>query len=414
MIATPISRGVVSFAWAVPASLGPPGGGGEDSAGVAVPVGAGVGPVGASVEEGCCPWASTSADVTWTLAAAKPADGAVAPAVTHNTLPMRAMKTAALVNVVRIGPPPGRPVVREVGTGNIRGRASHPLIVNLAMSPVHHRRNGGRVPSASQPGSMVRADRNRLLVAVGAELLHLPYRLSGEAPVTGDWAWMGPNRAGDRQILAALPRRSELSRKRAFEDSSEAQILAADMDMVGVVVPVDRPLTHNRLERTLVAAWDSGATPLVIITKADLADVADDVVGKVILQAAGVEVATTSAENGDGIDGLLNLADGHPRCPRLWIVRRRGRNRGDVRRRRGAGGPVQVLGLSAPGRAGLRRPGGDHRRCAGGTPLAQLPEAPAGTGGSGAEERRRRATRLPAGVAPEGAGGRKVAALGGA
>jgi ribosome biogenesis GTPase len=71
------------------------------------------------------------------------------------------------------------------------------------------------------------------------------------------------------------------------------------------VVPVDRPLTHNRLERTLVAAWDSGAVPLVIITKADLADVADDVVGKVILQAAGVDVVTTSAENGDGIDALL-------------------------------------------------------------------------------------------------------------
>ena len=69
------------------------------------------------------------------------------------------------------------------------------------------------------------------------------------------------------------------------KSSSEAQVLGANMDIVGVVVPVDRPLTHNRLERTLVAAWDSGATPLVIITKADLADVADDVVGKVILQA---------------------------------------------------------------------------------------------------------------------------------
>ncbi len=78
------------------------------------------------------------------------------------------------------------------------------------------------------------------------------------------------------------------------------------MDTVGVVVPVDRPLTHNRLERTLVAAWDSGATPLVIITKADLAQVADDVVGKVILQAAGVDVVTTSAENGDGVDELMS------------------------------------------------------------------------------------------------------------
>jgi ribosome biogenesis GTPase len=64
-------------------------------------------------------------------------------------------------------------------------------------------------------------------------------------------------------------------------------------------------LTHNRLERTLVAAWDSGARPLVIITKAHLADVADDVVGQVRQQAAGVDVVTTSAEHGDGLDELL-------------------------------------------------------------------------------------------------------------
>ena len=161
-------------------------------------------------------------------------------------------------------------------------------------------------PGATERGRVVRVDRTLLLVAVDDGLLHLPYPLSGGPAVTGDWVWIGPNRAGERQILAVLPRRSELSRKRAFEDSSEEQVLAANMDTVGVVVPVARPLTHNRLERTLVAAWDSGATPLVIVTKADLADVADDVVGKVILQAAGVEVVTTSAENGDGIDELMS------------------------------------------------------------------------------------------------------------
>jgi ribosome biogenesis GTPase len=170
---------------------------------------------------------------------------------------------------------------------------------------VAHHFDAHPMPEASGRGRVVRVDRNLLLVAVDGELLHLPYPLTGEAAVTGDWVWIGSNRAGERQILGVLPRRSELSRKRAFEDSSAAQVLAANMDMVGVVVPVDRPLTHNRLERTLVAAWDSGATPLVIITKADLAEVADDVVGKVILQAAGVEVVTTSAESGDGIDELL-------------------------------------------------------------------------------------------------------------
>lgn len=182
--------------------------------------------------------------------------------------------------------------------------SSGPLLYGYTLAVARHFQNHP-LPDATEPGRVVRVDRNLLLVAAGPDLLHLPYPLTGRTAVTGDWVWIGPNRAGDRQILGVLPRRSELSRKRAFEDSSAAQVLAANMDMVGVVVPVDRPLTHNRLERTLVAAWDSGATPLVIITKADLAEVADDVVGKVILQAAGVDVVTTSAENGDGIDEML-------------------------------------------------------------------------------------------------------------
>ena len=158
---------------------------------------------------------------------------------------------------------------------------------------------------AGERGRVVRVDRSLVLVAAGGELLHLPYPLDAGVPVTGDWVWIGPNRAGDRQIVAVLPRLSEFSRKRAFENSSAAQVLAANVDVVGVVVPVDRPLTQNRLERTLVAVWDSGAVPLVIITKADLADVADDVVGQVMLEAAGVDVVTTSAEKGEGIDELL-------------------------------------------------------------------------------------------------------------
>ncbi|WP_347107982.1 ribosome small subunit-dependent GTPase A [Paenarthrobacter sp. S56] len=158
---------------------------------------------------------------------------------------------------------------------------------------------------AHMPGRVVRLDRNRVLVASATGLLHLPYPNSGPAPATGDWVWLGHNASGEAAVVGILPRRSALSRKRAFEASSEEQILGSNIDIVAVVVPMDRPLTHNRLERTLVAAWDSGATPLVVITKADLSDVADDVVGEVIQQAAGVGVVTTSAEHGDGLDELL-------------------------------------------------------------------------------------------------------------
>lgn len=161
------------------------------------------------------------------------------------------------------------------------------------------------VPGGTGAGRVVRVDRNLVLVAAHGGPAHLTYPRAGTIPATGDWVWLGRNTAGEPAILAVLPRHSALSRKRAFESSSEVQVLGANVDVVGVVVPMDRPLTHNRLERTLVAAWDSGATALVVITKADLAAAADDVVGTVLRQAAGAAVVTTSAEQGDGLDELL-------------------------------------------------------------------------------------------------------------
>ncbi|MDQ1596563.1 MAG: ribosome biosis GTPase / thiamine phosphate phosphatase [Arthrobacter pascens] len=192
------------------------------------------------------------------------------------------------------------PSSHNPGSAQLRGPAGYGFTASTAAHFTANPATGGHVPAR-----IVRVDRNRILVATADGLVHVPYPAAPPVPASGDWAWLGRNAAGEPAVVAVLPRTSELSRKRAFEASSEAQVLGANIDVVGVVVPVDRPLTHNRLERTLVAAWDSGATPLVIITKADLANLADDVVGKVILQAAGVEVVTTSAEQGDGLDELL-------------------------------------------------------------------------------------------------------------
>lgn len=216
--------------------------------------------------------------------------------------------------------------MRQVPRGPIKGfpltassarpgasRATHTITNHSPSGPagygftaaVAERFTAHPVPGGTGAGRVIRVDRTLVLVATYNTTLHLPYPGNGELPVTGDWVWLGSSTAGEPAITGILPRHSELSRKRAFEASSESQVLGANMDVVGVVVPVDRPLTHNRLERTLVAAWDSGATPLVIITKADLADLADDVVGTVMLQAAGVAVVTTSAEQGDGLEELL-------------------------------------------------------------------------------------------------------------
>ncbi|MHA7286382.1 ribosome small subunit-dependent GTPase A [Arthrobacter sp. MDT3-44] len=168
-------------------------------------------------------------------------------------------------------------------------------------------------PSGARPARVIRTDRGRVLLASQDGLLHLDSdrldsdRLDGDsALVTGDWVATagGHPAAGGDTVLGLLPRFSLLRRKRAHDPLSEAQLLGANMDLVGVVVPLDRPLSTNRLERTLVAARGSGALPVVILTKADLSTRFDDVVAETIDRARGVEVVTTSAEASDGLDEL--------------------------------------------------------------------------------------------------------------
>ncbi|BBE21666.1 hypothetical protein MN0502_05490 [Arthrobacter sp. MN05-02] len=154
--------------------------------------------------------------------------------------------------------------------------------------------------AGASPTRVIRADRGRMLLARPQGILHLD---SVGGFVTGDW--VGVRDDGEYPaVVGALPRWSTLQRKRAFDLSSRAQVLGANIDLVGVVVPLDRPLSTNRLERTLVAAWDSGAVPIVILTKADLSTRFDDVVADTIARVRGVEVLTTSAEACDGLEEL--------------------------------------------------------------------------------------------------------------
>ena len=178
-------------------------------------------------------------------------------------------------------------------TDRIRGLFSFSFPSTVS-SPDH----AGLVPARS-----VRADRGRVLLITDSGPLHVE---TDGTVVTGDWVALARNDDGASPpaVVGILPRYSSLQRKRAHDPLSEAQVLGANIDLVGMVVPIDRPLSANRLERTLVAAWDSGAVPIVILTKADLSNRFDEVVAQTVERARGVEVFTTSAEAGDGLDAL--------------------------------------------------------------------------------------------------------------
>ncbi len=138
----------------------------------------------------------------------------------------------------------------------------------------------------------------------------IPGRMLHEAegrndlPAVGDWLLARRLPGEPRAVVEhLLRRRSALSRKVAGERTDE-QIMAANVDLIYVVASLNRELNLRRLERYLAVTWDSGATPVLVLNKADLCDDRDAILHDVEAIAPGVEVLVTSASTGEGIEAL--------------------------------------------------------------------------------------------------------------
>lgn len=125
-----------------------------------------------------------------------------------------------------------------------------------------------------------------------------------DLPVVGDWVVIRP-RAGEAvaDIHAVLPRQTAFVR-RAAGPREEAQILAANLDVVFLVMALDGNYNLRRLERLLTITWESGATPVVVLNKLDLCADPAAVRDAVAAQARGAEVVTISALNHVALDAL--------------------------------------------------------------------------------------------------------------
>lgn len=166
------------------------------------------------------------------------------------------------------------------------------------------------------PGRVVRVDRGQCDIVTAAGPLradtayvtpHDPMRVI----CTGDWAAVEP--AGDpRFVRAYLPRRTAFVRNTS-SNRSEGQILAANVDHAIIAVSLAAELDLGRIERFLALAWESGAQPLVVLTKADL--VPDPVGLSYLVQdvettAPGVQVLPVSSMAGDGVEVLRAIVSG--------------------------------------------------------------------------------------------------------
>ena len=118
-------------------------------------------------------------------------------------------------------------------------------------------------------------------------------------PAVGDWVAVTPAAT----ISAVLPRRSAFVRKRAGFGSTE-QVLAANVDAAFLLAGLDDDFSLRRLERYTATAWESGAEPVIVLTKTDLCDDLADAVLAVESVAIAVRVHPVSNVTGDGLDSL--------------------------------------------------------------------------------------------------------------
>lgn len=126
-----------------------------------------------------------------------------------------------------------------------------------------------------------------------------------EFPAIGDWVAVSPQpgEANRMHIHALLPRQTKFSRKTAGEEDLE-QIVAANIDTVFLVSAFDGNYHLHRVERYLAAAWASGAQPVILLNKADLATEADDAPAELAAAAPGIPVHLVSAQTRRGLKAL--------------------------------------------------------------------------------------------------------------
>jgi ribosome biogenesis GTPase / thiamine phosphate phosphatase len=150
----------------------------------------------------------------------------------------------------------------------------------------------------SEPGRVVRVERAACVVATAAGQV-----LAGasQLPAVGDWVAVEVV-DGHGTVRGVVERWSAVTREDPRGD--RVQVLAANVDVVLITAPVDRP-SAARVERESVLAWDSGARPVVVVTKVDLDGSA--YVAELRGRLVGVDVVATSSETGEGVDEVATM-----------------------------------------------------------------------------------------------------------
>jgi ribosome biogenesis GTPase / thiamine phosphate phosphatase len=186
---------------------------------------------------------------------------------------------------------------------------------NLGWDPGFRAAYAGHARADQHPARVVRVDRGvctaigaggAVRVTLGGALLAAAAQDATRLPGTGDWVVVREWPDGRSTMEAVLPRRTAIIRAAAGKRSLP-QVLAANVDSVAVVAPIDPEPDLATVERLLAVAWESGAEPLVILTKVDLAPDPEPIREEIGEIAPGIDVYAVSAATGAGVERLRPL-----------------------------------------------------------------------------------------------------------
>jgi ribosome biogenesis GTPase / thiamine phosphate phosphatase len=227
---------------------------------------------------------------------------------------------------------PDTPDLLDRPTLHQLGWSSHLATLLAAMPGIAASDDEDAPPVELVVGRVIAVHRGRWTVAgptglIGADLLGI-FRLGNPVavPAVGDWVRVHVRSHEDSKASAALavatasgyktallsgtiqdvlPRTSVLVRK-TTGDSSDGQVIAANADVVLIVIPLDAPMSARRIERQLTTVFESGARPVFVATKADKAT--PGIYDELVEAAGDVSVIRTSTKSGEGFAEIESLA----------------------------------------------------------------------------------------------------------
>jgi ribosome biogenesis GTPase len=162
----------------------------------------------------------------------------------------------------------------------------------------------GRISSQSKNLYKVLTEQGEIAATISGKLQHSVKELS-EYPAVGDFVMIDrvDNSNGNGIIHHVLSRKSVFARKIAGS-SQDTQVVATNIDTVFICMSLNNDFNLRRLERYLSIAWDSGATPVIVLTKSDLCQEIERRLNEISSIAFGVDVLVTTSISDDGYQPL--------------------------------------------------------------------------------------------------------------